>query len=99
MNAFFADEFPEIHATALEVLGELIHVFHDDPDGPPDELIRHFLGPPLSERKPVVVEPQTLNVFATGPPVITGGEDTRPLVCAFNVSLSCRPVSVPVASL
>ena len=86
VDAFFADEFTEIHATALEVLGELIHVFHDDPDGPPDALIRHFLGPPLSERKPVVVEPQTLNVFATGPPIITGGEDTRPLVCAFNVS-------------
>jgi len=86
MNGFFNDEFIEIHSTALEVLGELIAVFVDDPEGAPPDLVRHFLGPPKEERMEEVEQP-TLNLFASGPPIITM-EDNRPLVCAFNVSSS-----------
>lgn len=33
----------EVRCAALEMLGEVIHVFHHDPDGPPSELVAMFV--------------------------------------------------------
>lgn len=38
------DEFPSVRLGVLETLGEVIYTFHQDTDGPPEELIQLFLG-------------------------------------------------------
>lgn len=99
IDAFFHDEMLEIHATALEVLGELIYVFHDDPDGPPDALIEHFLGSGKKDAPTSDVSAISeaggggarLSLFANGTGMISSADDDsdqRPLVCAFNVRLA-----------
>ncbi|KAL0947025.1 hypothetical protein HGRIS_013168 [Hohenbuehelia grisea] len=38
------DPSPAVRSGVLEALGEVIHTFHEDPAGPPDELLHLFLG-------------------------------------------------------
>ena len=40
----FKDESPTVRSGVLEALGEVLHTFLGDPDGPPSELIHLFLG-------------------------------------------------------
>lgn len=44
---FSADDNRNVRSGALEIAGELIYLFHEDPDGVPDELLAFFLGQPL----------------------------------------------------
>jgi len=38
------DESAPVRSGVLEALGEVVYAFHDDECGPPDELLRLFLG-------------------------------------------------------
>jgi serine/threonine-protein phosphatase 4 regulatory subunit 1 len=61
-----------VKLTVLEILGEIIHLFIDDPQGPPDELLTFFLA-----EEP----PEEPNGWTTIP-----AESERDIVTAFNVS-------------
>lgn len=37
----------QVRSAVLEVMGELIYLFHDTPAGPPPELVRYFKGEPF----------------------------------------------------
>lgn len=82
--ALFADESPTVRSGVLEALGEVLHTFLGDPDGPPNELVHLFLGRKEDRRvrdgqqelgyKKEIHTP--LESFFTDP--------KRPLICAFN---------------
>jgi len=38
------DESPSVRLGVLEALGEVLYTFHEDEDGPPEEILRLFLG-------------------------------------------------------
>lgn len=46
MSGFVNDVSRNVRVAALDIIGEVIYLFHDDPEGVPDQLIRHFLGQP-----------------------------------------------------
>lgn len=60
-----------VQLTVLEILGEIIYLFHDDPQGPPQELLQFFLAQD---------EPQAPNGWTDA------AESERDIVTAFNVS-------------
>lgn len=84
--ALFADESPTVRSGVLEALGEVLHTFLGDPNGPPNELVHLFLGrkedrrvrdgqqEPFLQGKKAIQTP--LESFFTDP--------KRPLICAFN---------------
>ncbi|KAJ3541194.1 hypothetical protein NM688_g6121 [Phlebia brevispora] len=93
------DDVATVRAGVLEALAEVIHTFHEDPEGPPDELIRLFLGireddDPLKDQElrrspsPEPSPPMSWSDFVasvTTPKDLDIYEDpSRPLVCAFN---------------
>jgi hypothetical protein len=47
LRTFSADVSRNVRSAALEIIGEAIYLFHEDPAGVPDELVRHFLGEPF----------------------------------------------------
>lgn len=44
INSLARDESQTVRSGVLEALAEVIYTFHEDPDGPPAELLRLFLG-------------------------------------------------------
>ncbi|KZV88319.1 ARM repeat-containing protein [Exidia glandulosa HHB12029] len=46
LPVYATDENDTVRSSVLEVLGEIIHAFKDDPDGPPAEILNLFLGDP-----------------------------------------------------
>jgi len=44
MRIFVGDVSRNVRVAALDIIGELIYLFHEDVDGVPPELVRHFLG-------------------------------------------------------
>ena len=44
VSQFAEDKDRNVRSGALEICGELIYLFHEDPDGVPDEALRFFLG-------------------------------------------------------
>jgi serine/threonine-protein phosphatase 4 regulatory subunit 1 len=85
--ALFADESPTVRSGVLEALGEVLHTFLGDPNGPPSELVHLFLGRKEDHRvrdgqqelsiqgcEKAIESP--LELFFTDP--------KRPLICAFN---------------
>ncbi|GAA5988639.1 hypothetical protein JCM10908_003650 [Rhodotorula pacifica] len=44
VSQFADDADRNVRSGALEICGELIYLFHEDPDGVPDEALRFFLG-------------------------------------------------------
>lgn len=89
----------QVRSTVLEIMGELIYLFHDTPDGPPPELVRYFKGEPFDLEVPV---PAAEGSPAEDDSMGMQGMDSafnmdegwdlnaaalsleRPLVCAFN---------------
>lgn len=50
MRALNQDVSPNVQLAAFEMIGEVIYLFHDDPEGVPPELVRLFLGQPISTK-------------------------------------------------
>ncbi|UZJ57472.1 hypothetical protein CBS101457_006792 [Exobasidium rhododendri] len=44
MRIFVGDVSRNVRVAALDIIGELIYLFHEDENGVPAELVRHFLG-------------------------------------------------------
>jgi serine/threonine-protein phosphatase 4 regulatory subunit 1 len=84
------DESQPVRSGALESLGEVLFTFHEDADGPPEELVQLFLGRradrhqilsslfgrPTPKRSAASRLDNPLTSFYTDP--------ARPLICAFN---------------
>ncbi|PWN53994.1 ARM repeat-containing protein [Violaceomyces palustris] len=47
LRVFVNDVSRNVRSAALEIIGETIYLFKDDPKGVPDELVRFFLGEPF----------------------------------------------------
>lgn len=47
LRSFVNDVSRNVRSTALEMIGESIYLFYEDPQGVPDELIRFFLSEPF----------------------------------------------------
>ncbi|GAA6009944.1 hypothetical protein JCM10207_002168 [Rhodosporidiobolus poonsookiae] len=52
ITLFNADDNRNVRSGALEICGELIYLFHEDPDGVPDEVLAVFLGQPVASDSP-----------------------------------------------
>ncbi|TFK29838.1 ARM repeat-containing protein [Coprinopsis marcescibilis] len=87
--ALSCDVYGAVRSSVLESLGEVLYTFHNDPGGPPPELIQMFLGRVGDSdiRRGVHTQPShpygiseeqgnTSELFFTDP--------ERPLICAFN---------------
>lgn len=73
-----------VEYTLLENIGELIHIFHDDPQGPPDELLEvYYSQAPLS---PASTEDQIAREF---------DNLDRAIVSAFNFPAVCLTLGAP----
>lgn len=93
---FGADDNRNVRSGALEVCGELVYLFHEDPDGVPDELLAFFLGKPSSsssadspsgpaDRAPLPLSPQ----IEVSP--LVGGLDSPP-TALLEASQTWSPV-------
>ncbi|KAK4048915.1 hypothetical protein OIV83_004471 [Microbotryomycetes sp. JL201] len=49
LKNFNGDSARQVRSGALEVCGELIYIFHEDPDGVPDDILSIFLGKSIAE--------------------------------------------------
>lgn len=83
------DESAPVRTGVLEALGEVVYTFHDDASGPPDDLLRLFLGiannSPPRERYAHPTRRSPLQVLSANAPVsIVDDDPARPLACAFN---------------
>lgn len=47
MRALHQDVSPNVQLAAFEMIGEVIYLFHNDPNGVPNELVNLFLGSPM----------------------------------------------------
>lgn len=62
MSGFVNDVSRNVRVAALDIIGEVIYLFHDDPEGVPEHLVRHFLGQPWDgqdDSLAEVVHPET----------------------------------------
>ncbi|KAI0065473.1 ARM repeat-containing protein, partial [Artomyces pyxidatus] len=78
-----------VRLRVLEALGEVIYSFRDDPGGPPDPVLRLFLGKfssPVPQSSPLP-EPVHSPERPPGdePEDPSFDEPARPLICAFNL--------------
>lgn len=83
------DESAPVRTGVLESLGEVVYTFHEDDCGPPDELLRLFLGvdhnSPPRERYAHPTRRSPLQVLPANAPMLMADDDpARPLACAFN---------------
>lgn len=83
------DESAPVRTGVLEALGEVVYTFHDDAGGPPDDLLRLFLGiannSPPRERYAHPTRRSPLQLLSANAPVLIVDDDpARPLACAFN---------------
>ncbi|KAF8163204.1 armadillo-type protein [Crassisporium funariophilum] len=87
MVALSADQNATVRSGVLEALGEVLHTFHGDPDGPPDELLRLFLGRKEDRRVrdgQQELDRESQNNEAQTPLESFYTDSKRPLICAFN---------------
>jgi hypothetical protein len=95
-----------VQYTALEILGEVIHIFNTDPQGPPSELLEYYLAThPVGEEpppKPEMIAP--VEIEEREPAKVDFEDLDRAVVAAFNVSslafslLASLIVSLPSSS-
>ena len=88
IHALFEDESPTVRSGVLEALGEVLHTFLGDPDGPPNELLHLFLGR-KEDRRVRVGQQEELSLQSHKKTIETPLESfftdpKRPLICAFN---------------
>lgn len=85
VTALSTDSHPTVRSGVLEAIGEVIYTFHDDPAGPPEELLSLFLG----RRTDVWVRtgqenPSGYVLNSTSAVESFYTDSRRPLICAFN---------------
>ncbi|WFD33350.1 hypothetical protein MCUN1_000163 [Malassezia cuniculi] len=73
MKALQADISQNVQLAAFEMIGEVIYLFHKDPQGVPEELIRLFLGQPMDGGEQPVDTDEHL------------ADPDRALIVAFNL--------------
>jgi len=89
------DESSSVRTGVLEALGEIVYTFHEDEDGPPEDLLRLFLGREEDKRAHdkrrsarSLLEQEESRPLSSGSsksPLDLFYEDpARPLACAFN---------------
>lgn len=85
--ALFSDESSTVRSGVLEALGEILHTFLGDPDGPPNELVHLFLGRKedcrVRDGQPEPFLPGCKKTLQT-PSESFFTDPNRPLICAFN---------------
>ncbi|GAA5950484.1 hypothetical protein JCM3765_004563 [Sporobolomyces pararoseus] len=64
IRLFSADDNRNVRSGALEIAGELIYLFHQDPEGVPEELLAFFLGKPLDSNGDTSTSGQDLSAFS-----------------------------------
>lgn len=77
VSLFAEDEDRNVRSGALEICGELIYLFHEDPDGVPDEALRFFLG----EKAPEESRPSPSHAASNkqlASPLRRDGDDSPP---------------------
>jgi len=79
------DESAPVRSGVLEALGEVVYTFHNDECGPPDELLRLFLGIDSKRRlREYHRDPQALQLQQLSLNSTIDDDPARPLACAFN---------------
>ncbi|KAF7304799.1 hypothetical protein MKEN_01194000 [Mycena kentingensis (nom. inval.)] len=94
------DDSPPVRSGMLELLGEILYTFHEDPNGPPEELVHLFLGRRDDKRvrdgqQAVEHRDQIISSLfgrpvrpeqpsAPSPLTAFFTDPARPLICAFN---------------
>lgn len=73
MEMLQSDVSQNVQLAAFEMIGEVIYLFHEDPQGVPEELVRLFLGLPMDGSPPV------------DPPEELLADPDRSLIVAFNL--------------
>lgn len=81
-----------VRSGLLEALGEVIYTFHNDKDGPPDELLDLFLGRKANDSRQkrrnttpsAKTTPRSPWVTDPGDFILLGDDPARLLICAFN---------------
>ena len=73
MRVLQSDVSPNVQLAAFEMIGEVIYLFHEDPQGVPEELVRLFLDLPMDGGSPVE------------PPEELLADPDRSLIVAFNL--------------
>ncbi len=94
VRLFAEDVSRDVRSAVLEIIGELIYLFHEDPEGPPPHLVRFFKGDPYDGTE----QPKNETSIDLGEDsqAMDGMWDTsawgdtstdleRPLVVAFNM--------------
>lgn len=93
------DDSAIVRSGLLEALGEIIHTFHGNPDGPPQELLDLFIGHiGQVARSPTIASLSAFRITAvsdpsaipTPPPLQSPleaffSDPARPLICAFSL--------------
>lgn len=74
VSRFAEDEDRNVRSGALEICGELIYLFHEDPDGVPDEALRFFLG----EKSPASARPSSSHMKPVASPAQSHLDDSPP---------------------
>ncbi|EIW85038.1 ARM repeat-containing protein [Coniophora puteana RWD-64-598 SS2] len=76
------DESSSVRTGVLEALGEIVYTFHEDEDGPPEDLLRLFLG--REEDKRAHDKRRSTHGSPKSPLDLFYEDPARPLACAFN---------------
>lgn len=69
-----------VQYTALEIIGEIVHLFHDDPSGPPQELLDVYF------EQSQLIQPKGETANPNDDAVRQFDDPDRAIVSAFNVS-------------
>lgn len=78
-----ADKHSTVRSGVLEALGEVIYTFHEDSDGPPEQLINLFLGR-KEDRRVRDGQQEEAHQGQRTPIEEFYADPKRPLICAFN---------------
>lgn len=99
LSALSADIYEPVRKSVLESLGEVLYTFHNDPGGPPPELVQMFLGRKEdsdvrtgTRTSPYSAQLSTDTAQSATEAFYTHSE--RPHICAFNfpaVALTLGP--------
>ncbi|KAG2020367.1 hypothetical protein CC2G_005721 [Coprinopsis cinerea AmutBmut pab1-1] len=85
--ALSKDVYGAVRSSVLESLGEVLYTFHNDPGGPPDQLLQMFLGRKEDvdvRQGKTTLYPWMVNQQQEDATESFYTDPERPLICAFN---------------